>query len=89
MFLYKVNNIKYHCENIVYVANNLSDDWIAMILEIKGSGSGCTYARVCWMYWLNDLPPNTKHGKKLALKRQPSGREELFASNHSRLDDFA
>ncbi|CAN8099467.1 unnamed protein product [Discula destructiva] len=59
------------------------DDWVARILEIRASDEHHVYARVYWMYWPDELPPNTLDGKKYVSGRQPyHGQGELIASNH-------
>ncbi|KAF3762359.1 hypothetical protein M406DRAFT_294033 [Cryphonectria parasitica EP155] len=59
------------------------DDWVARILEIRASDEHHVYARVYWMYWPDELPPNTLDGKKYVSGRQPyHGQNELIASNH-------
>lgn len=61
------------------------DDWVARILEIRASDEHHVYARVYWMYWPDELPANTRDGKKLVKGRQPyHGTSELIASNHSK-----
>ncbi len=61
------------------------DDWVARILEIRASDEHHVYARVCWMYWPDELPQGTRAGKKAIRGRQPyHGINELVASNHSK-----
>ena len=62
-----------------------NDDWVARILEIRASDEHHVYARVCWMYWPDELPQGTHAGKKAVQGRQPyHGINELVASNHSK-----
>jgi hypothetical protein len=61
-----------------------NDKWVARILEIRASDEHHVYARVCWMYWPDELPPGTIDRKKTIQGRQPyHGTNELIASNHS------
>jgi hypothetical protein len=62
-----------------------ADDWVARILEIRASDEHHVYARVYWMYWPDELWPNTLDGKKHVKGRQwYHGKNELIASNHSK-----
>lgn len=73
-----VNGIKYSSKSFVYVAKDASirnresrgtktfeKDWVARILEIRASDKHHVYARVCWMYWPDELPEHTMDGKKI------------------------
>lgn len=61
------------------------DDWVARILEIRAADEHHVYARVCWMYWPDELPAGTLDGKKYIQGRQPyHGQAEVIASNHSK-----
>jgi len=61
------------------------DGWVARILEIRASDEHHVYARVYWMYWPDELPPNTQDGRKTVQGRQSyHGKAELIASNHSK-----
>ncbi|KAF4587830.1 ebs-bah-phd domain-containing protein [Ophiocordyceps camponoti-floridani] len=92
-----LNNVKYHNEDFVYIANDTTierqmasskdfqstDYWVAKILEVRASDEHHVYARIYWMYSPDEIPPNTLDGKKIVSGRQPyHGQNELIASNH-------
>jgi hypothetical protein len=61
------------------------DYWVAKLLEIRAADEHHVYARIYWMYWPDELPPNTLDGKRTLSGRQfYHGRNELIASNHSK-----
>ena len=61
------------------------DGWVARILEIRAVNCNQVYARVCWMYWPDDVPEGTTVGKKRVRGRQSyHGHNELIAWNHSK-----
>ena len=62
----------------------LTDHWVARILEIRAADEHHVYARVYWMYSPDELPPNTVINRQLVSEQQTHyGRNELIASNHS------
>ncbi|KAJ6442476.1 hypothetical protein O9K51_03651 [Purpureocillium lavendulum] len=64
----------------------LTDCWVAKLLEIRARDQHHVYARVCWMYSPDDLPSSALGNNKLSSGRQPyHGQNELIASNHSEL----
>jgi hypothetical protein len=57
--------------------------WVAKILEIRASDEQHVYARIYWMYYPDELPPNTYDNGEIVSGRQPyHGENELIASNH-------
>lgn len=56
--------------------------WIAYILEIRATDTEHVYARVCWMYWREELPQQTR--SSVRIPQGYHGRDELIASNHSK-----
>ncbi|CZR49711.1 uncharacterized protein FPRO_14811 [Fusarium proliferatum ET1] len=65
----------------VYKENK--DEWVARVLDIRASDEQHVYARVCWMYWPDELPAGTLDSRKKVQGRQVyHGVNELIASNH-------
>ncbi|OHW97265.1 EBS-BAH-PHD domain-containing protein [Colletotrichum incanum] len=63
--------------------SNSEGEWVAFILEIRASDEQHVFARVCWMYWPEELPEGTMDGDIYPGGRQSyHGRNELIASNH-------
>ncbi|OAQ57643.1 BAH domain-containing protein [Pochonia chlamydosporia 170] len=61
----------------------LTQHWVAKVLEIRAADENHVYARVYWMYSPDELPPNTRHGEETIEGRQPyHGKNEVIASNH-------
>ena len=59
--------------------------WVAYIVEIRAVDTDHRYARVCWMYWPEELPQGTRYGNTSLQGRQHyHGAHELIASNHSK-----
>ncbi|KAJ6439223.1 ebs-bah-phd domain-containing protein [Purpureocillium lavendulum] len=87
--IYVMNDITIKRQNAVRTDSRqqgslqLTDYWVAKILEIRGSDVEHVYARVFWMYLPDELPPNTLLEGKYVSGRQPyHGQHELIASNH-------
>ncbi|KAH6876892.1 hypothetical protein B0T10DRAFT_413998, partial [Thelonectria olida] len=59
-------------------------DWIAYILEIRAVDREHVFARVYWMYWPEEIPPQAAAGTS-QMHGHPShyADNELVASNHS------
>ncbi|KAJ6436685.1 reverse transcriptase [Purpureocillium lavendulum] len=61
----------------------VTDYWVARILEIRALDADNVYARVFWMYSPDELPPNTLTNEDFVSGRQLyHGQHELIASNH-------
>ena len=62
----------------------VTDYWVARILEIRALDADNVFARVLWMYSPDELPPNTLINEDFVSGRQLyHGQHELIASNHS------
>ncbi len=89
-FVYVANDVSIKQRNAMNDNNPVrprSSDraWVAYILEIRASDADHVYARVCWMYWPEELPQQTRDGRRSVQGRQRyHGMDELIASNHSR-----
>ncbi|KAH6657530.1 hypothetical protein BKA67DRAFT_191026 [Truncatella angustata] len=65
------------------VKSKSDEAWVARILEIRASDEHHVYARVYWLYWPDELPPNSTYRDKVVSGRQAyHGQHELIASNH-------
>lgn len=54
-------------------------DWVAHIVDIRGTSPVDVHALVIWMYWPEALPRRGKRGKEYQ-------ENELVASNHRKID---
>ncbi|KAH8745121.1 hypothetical protein F5883DRAFT_373863, partial [Diaporthe sp. PMI_573] len=59
------NGCKFSIDDYVFVSNensvdsNKEQEWVSRILEIRASDERHVYARVCWVYWPDELPKGT------------------------------